>query len=192
VLSEACSAAAGWQRLDARLDVAVNISARQLESSSIVNDVASALTESGLDPGRLVLEVTETAMMHEPDAVVACMTKLKSLGVRISVDDFGTGYSSLSSLRHFPVDVLKIDRSFVESISKSAEDASVVQTLVSLGRTLGLEVVAEGVELVSQLDAVREAGCNLAQGFLLGRPLAREQLDALVVTLVRASSPMAG
>jgi EAL domain-containing protein (putative c-di-GMP-specific phosphodiesterase class I) len=130
--------------------------------------------------------------MHEPDAVVACMTKLKSLGVRISVDDFGTGYSSLSSLRHFPVDVLKIDRSFVESISKSAEDASVVQTLVSLGRTLGLEVVAEGVELVSQLDAVREAGCNLAQGFLLGRPLAREQLDALVVTLVRASSPMAG
>ena len=192
MLSEACSAAAGWQRLDARLDVAVNISARQLESSSIVNDVASALTESGLDPGRLVLEVTETAMMHEPDAVVACMTKLKSLGVRISVDDFGTGYSSLSSLRHFPVDVLKIERSFVESISKSAEDASVVQTLVSLGRTLGLEVVAEGVELVSQLDAVREAGCNLAQGFLLGRPLAREQLDALVVTLVRASSPMAG
>ena len=192
VLSEACHAAAGWQRLDACLDVAVNISARQLESSGIVSDVASALAESGLDPVRLVLEVTETAMMHDPDAVVARMTKLKSLGVRLSVDDFGTGYSSLASLRRFPVDVLKIDRSFVESISKSPEDASVVQTLVSLGRTLGLEVVAEGVEVVSQLDAVREVGCNLAQGFLLGRPLDREQLDALVATLVRATSPVAG
>jgi EAL domain-containing protein (putative c-di-GMP-specific phosphodiesterase class I) len=90
------------------------------------------------------------------------------------------------------VDVLKIDRSFVESISKSPEDASVVQTLVSLGRTLGLEVVAEGVELVSQLEAVREAGCNRAQGFLLGRPLDREQLDVLVATLVRATSSVAG
>ena len=189
VLSEACHAAAGWQRLDACLDVAVNISARQLEASGIVNDVQSALANSGLDPIRLVLEVTETAMMHDHDAVVARMGKLKSLGVRLSVDDFGTGYSSLASLRRFPVDVLKIDRSFIESISKSPEDASVVQTLVSLGRTLGLEVVAEGVELVSQLDAVREAGCNLAQGFLLGRPLDREQLDALVATLVRATSP---
>jgi EAL domain-containing protein (putative c-di-GMP-specific phosphodiesterase class I) len=192
VLSEACHAAAGWQQLDACLDVAVNISARQLESAAIVTDVANALAESGLEPARLVLEVTETAMMHDPDAVVARMTKLKSLGVRLSVDDFGTGYSSLASLRRFPVDVLKIDRSFVESISKSPEDASVVQTLVSLGRTLGLEVVAEGVELVSQLEAVREAGCNRAQGFLLGRPLDREQLDVLVATLVRATSPVAG
>ena len=131
-------------------------------------------------------------MMHDPDAVVARMTKLKSLGVRLSVDDFGTGYSSLSSLRRFPIDVLKIDRSFVESSSNSPEDASVVQTLVSLGRTLGLEIVAEGVELASQLDAVREAGCNSAQGFLLGRPLDREQLDALVATLVRASLLTAG
>ena len=142
--SEACLAAAGWQRLDACLDVAVNISGRQLESGGIVNDVEGALAISSLDPIRLVLEVAETAMMHDPDAVVARMGKLKNLGVRLSVDDFGTGYSSLTSLRRFPVDVLKIDRSFIESISKSSEDASVVQTLVSLGRTLGLEVVAEG------------------------------------------------
>jgi len=192
VLSEACHAAADWQQMEARLDVAVNISARQLESAAIVNDVANALAASGLEPSRLVLEVTETAMMHDPDAVVARMTKLKSLGVRLSVDDFGTGYSSLASLRRFPVDVLKIDRSFVESISKSPEDASVVQTLVSLGRTLGLEVVAEGVELVSQLEAVREAGCNGAQGFLLGRPLDREQLDVLLATLVRATPSVTG
>ncbi len=192
VLSEACRAAAGWQRLGAHLDVAVNLSARELESDGIVTDVAGALGESGLEPARLVLEVTETAMMHEPEAVVARMTKLKSLGVRLSVDDFGTGYTSLSSLRRFPIDVLKIDRSFVESSSNSPEDASVVQTLVSLGRTLGLEIVAEGVELASQLDAVREAGCNRAQGFLLGRPLDREQLDELVATLVRASVPAAG
>ncbi|MGO9961881.1 MAG: EAL domain-containing protein [Acidimicrobiales bacterium] len=192
VLSEACHAAAGWQQMDACLDVAVNISARQLESAAIVNDVANALAESGLEPARLVLEVTETAMMHDADAVVARMTKLKSLGVRLSVDDFGTGYSSLASLRRFPVDVLKIDRSFVESISKSPEDASVLQTLVSLGRTLGLEVVAEGVELVSQLEAVREAGCDRAQGFLLGRPMEREQLDVLIATLVRATSSVTG
>jgi len=192
VLSEACRAAASWQRLGAHLDVAVNLSARELESDGIVTDVAGALAESGLEPAHLVLEVTETAMMHEPDSVVARMTKLKGLGVRLSVDDFGTGYTSLSSLRRFPIDVLKIDRSFVESSSNSPEDASVVQTLVSLGRTLGLEIVAEGVELASQLDAVREAGCNRAQGFLLGRPLDREQLDALVATLVRASVPAAG
>jgi diguanylate cyclase (GGDEF)-like protein len=192
VLSEACRAAAGWHRLGAHLDVTVNLSARELQSDGIVTDVAGALAESGLEPAHLVLEVTETAMMHEPDSVVARMTKLKSLGVRLSVDDFGTGYSSLSSLRRFPIDVLKIDRSFVESSSNSPEDASVVQTLVSLGRTLGLEIVAEGVELASQLDAVREAGCNSAQGFLLGRPLDREQLDALVATLVRASLLTAG
>jgi diguanylate cyclase (GGDEF)-like protein/PAS domain S-box-containing protein len=184
VLSEACRAAAVWQRLGADLDVAVNLSARQLESEGIVADVSAALTESGLPPGRLVLEVTETAMIHDPDAVVDRMTRLKALGARISVDDFGTGYSSLASLRRFPVDVLKIDRSFIKSISRSPEDASVVQALVSLGRTLSLEVVAEGVEMDSQLDAVREAGCSSAQGFLLARPLNEEQLEALLPTLV--------
>jgi diguanylate cyclase (GGDEF)-like protein/PAS domain S-box-containing protein len=187
VLSEACRAAAGWQRLGARLDVAVNLSARQLESDGIVSDVTGALAESGLEPARLVLEVTETVMMHDPNAVVARMTKLKGLGVRLSVDDFGTSYSSLASLRRFPVDVLKIDRPFVESISRSSEDASVVQALVSLGQTLGLEIVAEGVELCSQLDALRQAGCDGAQGFLLGRALDPEQLDALVAKLVRAT-----
>ncbi|MGA3217071.1 MAG: EAL domain-containing protein, partial [Acidimicrobiales bacterium] len=139
----------------------------------------------------LVLEVTETAMMHDPEDVIVRMTKLKTLGVRLSIDDFGTGYSSLASLRRFPVDVVKIDRSFVASASSSPEDASVVQTLVSLGRTLGLEVVAEGVELDSQLDAVRVAGCNSAQGFLLCRPLDKDQLDALLSSIARAPSPAA-
>ncbi|MGA2529032.1 MAG: EAL domain-containing protein [Acidimicrobiales bacterium] len=185
VLSEACSSAAGWARRGVALDLAVNISARQLESDGIVDDVAGALAKSRLDPSQLVLEVTETAMMHDPDAVVARMTKLKSLGLRLSVDDFGTGYSSLASLRRFPVDALKIDRSFVGSVSKSPEDTSVLQTLVSLGRSLGLEVVAEGVELDSQLEAVRKAGCNSAQGFLLSRPLDQEQLSALLATLLR-------
>jgi diguanylate cyclase (GGDEF)-like protein/PAS domain S-box-containing protein len=188
VLSEACGAAAGWARRGLCLDLAVNISARQLESDAIMADVAGVLAKSRLLPSRLVLEVTETAMMHDPDAVVSRMTKLKSLGVRLSVDDFGTGYSSLASLRRFPVDSLKIDRSFVGSVSKSPEDASVLQTLVSLGRGLGLEVIAEGVELDSQLEAVRDAGCNSAQGFLLGRPMDQRQLDALMETLVQAAS----
>jgi diguanylate cyclase (GGDEF)-like protein/PAS domain S-box-containing protein len=189
VLSEACRVAAGWQRQGICLEVAVNLSARQLESDAIVTDVAGALAKSWLDPSHLVLEVTETAMMHNPQAVVDRMSKLKSLGVRLSVDDFGTGYSSLTSLRRFPVDVLKIDRSFVSSVSKSPEDASVLETLVSLGRSLGLEVVAEGVEVDNQLEAVRRAGCNRAQGFLLARPLDQEQLEALIATLVRDSSP---
>ncbi|MGO8723875.1 MAG: EAL domain-containing protein [Acidimicrobiales bacterium] len=191
VLSEACRAAVGWRRLGASLDVAVNISGRQLESDSIMGDVAEALSESGLEASRLVLEVTETAMMHDPEDVIVRMTKLKTLGVRLSIDDFGTGYSSLAFLRRFPVDVVKIDRSFVASASSSPEDASVVQTLVSLGRTLGLEVVAEGVELDSQLDAVRVAGCNSAQGFLLCRPLDKDQLDALLSSIARAPSPAA-
>ncbi|MGO9583751.1 MAG: EAL domain-containing protein [Acidimicrobiales bacterium] len=192
VLSEACRCAAGWQHLGACLDVAVNISARHLESDAIVTDVTRALAESGLHPARLALEITETAMMHDPEAVITRMTKLKTLGLRLSIDDFGTGYSSLASLRRFPVDTLKIDGSFVRSLSKSPEDASVLQTLVSLGRTLGLEVVAEGVESDSQLEAVRAAGCNSAQGFLLSRPLDQEQLEALVGSLVRTTAPASG
>jgi EAL domain-containing protein (putative c-di-GMP-specific phosphodiesterase class I) len=189
VLSEACRAAAGWQRCGTSLDVAVNLSARQLDSDEIVTDVSAALAESGIDPRRLVLEVTEAAMMNDPDAVVALMIRLKRLGVRLSVDDFGTGYSSLASLRRFPVDVVKIDRSFVESISESPEDAAVVQALVSLGRALGLEVIAKGVELESQLEAVREAGCSSAQGFLLARPLDQDQLKGLLVRLAKVALP---
>ena len=185
VLGQACNAAAEWNRQGVKLDVAINMSTHQLEYDEVVGDVALALEQSGLDPARLVLEVTETAMMHSPDVIVERMGALKSLGVRLAIDDFGTGYSSLSSLRRFPVDILKIDRSFVESIAKSPEDASVVQTLVALGRNLSLEVVAEGVELESQLDAVQEAGCDSAQGFLLSRPLEPEKLHALMAALAK-------
>jgi|GEM_PF-1075735 len=180
VLKEACETTAAWNRSGANLDIAVNLSARQLESDEIIMTVSEVLASTGLNPKNLVLEVTETAMMHDAEAVVVRMSKLKSLGIRIAIDDFGTGYSSLAYLRRFPVDVLKIDRSFVISIAESAEDVSVVQTLVALGRTLDLEVVAEGVELESQLNVVEEVGCSGVQGFLLGKPLDYESTQTLV------------
>jgi diguanylate cyclase (GGDEF)-like protein/PAS domain S-box-containing protein len=180
VLNEACETTAGWNRAGANLDIAVNLSARQVESDEIIMTISEVLSTTGLDPKHLVLEITETAMMHDAEAVVGRMAKLKSLGVRIAIDDFGTGYSSLAYLRRFPVDVLKIDRSFIMSLAESAEDVSVVQTLVALGRTLDLEVVAEGVELESQLSVVAEVGCNGAQGFLLGRPLDHASTELLI------------
>ncbi len=180
VLAEACSTTAEWNRSGANLDIAVNLSAKQLESDEIIMTVSEVLSSTGLDPKHLVLEVTETSMMHDAEAVVVRMSKLKSLGVRLAIDDFGTGYSSLAYLRRFPVDVLKIDRSFVISIAESAEDVSVVQTLVALGRTLDLEVVAEGVEFESQLNVVEEVGCSGVQGFLLGRPLDHASTEMLI------------
>ncbi len=174
------STTAEWNRSGANLDIAVNLSAKQLESDEIIMTVSEVLSSSGLDSKHLVLEVTETSMMHDAEAVVVRMSKLKSLGVRLAIDDFGTGYSSLAYLRRFPVDVLKIDRSFVISIAESAEDVSVVQTLVALGRTLDLEVVAEGVEFESQLNVVEEVGCSGVQGFLLGRPLDHASTEMLI------------
>jgi predicted signal transduction protein with EAL and GGDEF domain len=183
VLAEACRAAAGWQKRGVFLDIAVNLSARQLESDGIISDVSRALAESGLDPSRLVLEVTETELMHDPTAVADRITRLKGLGVRFSIDDFGTGYSSLISLRRLPIDGVKIDRSFIAPISESPEDAAMVRTLVSLAKTLGLELIAEGVEHQSQLDALQEAGCTSAQGFLLSPPLDPDHLDAFLTSL---------
>jgi diguanylate cyclase (GGDEF)-like protein/PAS domain S-box-containing protein len=177
VLREACRAAAGWKTDGTPLAVSVNVSTRQLESESLVEDVRAALREGGLDPGRLILEITETTIMRDAGQVADRIGRLKALGVRVAIDDFGTGYSSLSYLRQFPVDVLKIDRSFIASIQDSAEAVAVVRTLVQLGKTLDLEVVAEGIELEAQLDALRREGCDTAQGYLFGRPLDAAHLE---------------
>ncbi|HVA08488.1 MAG TPA: EAL domain-containing protein, partial [Acidimicrobiales bacterium] len=146
VLHEACRQGAAWHSQGHRITVSVNISAIQLERDRIIDDVHSALTTSGFKPAMLILELTETTLMHDVEATVVRLKLLKALGVRLAIDDFGTGYSSLAYLRKFPIDVLKIDQSFVSGIAETKESAAVVHTLVQLGKVLGLETVAEGIE----------------------------------------------
>jgi diguanylate cyclase (GGDEF)-like protein len=176
VLDEACAQAAAWQREGHDLTVAVNVSARQLERAEFVEEVASALRSSELIPGHLTLEITETVLMREPDFTASLLGELKALGVRIAVDDFGTGYSSLAYLRQFPVDSLKIDRTFITGLARSGEAHALTHTLIQLGKALGLETLAEGVEEHDQVHELQLEGCDLAQGFLFARPLSPEAL----------------
>ena len=181
VIQTACEHGATWNRQGHRLAVAVNISARQLERDRIIDDVHGALTASGLDSGMLILEVTETALMDDVRATSARLALLKAIGVRISIDDFGTGYSSLAYLRRFPIDMLKIDQSFVAGIADSSESAAIVHTLVQLGKVLGLEIIAEGIENDDQLARLAAEGVDTGQGFLFARPLDVEALDQLLM-----------
>jgi EAL domain-containing protein (putative c-di-GMP-specific phosphodiesterase class I) len=174
VLREACMEAVSWQGEGRRLSVAVNVSVRQLDTADLIDDVRHALEASGLEPDLLVLEITESTLVTNPSAVAESLNRIKSLGVRIAIDDFGTGYSSLAYLRQFPIDILKIDRAFVDGISSDSAAAALVRSLVDLGRSLSLETVAEGIERVDQADLLRQDGCATGQGFLFARPMARE------------------
>jgi diguanylate cyclase (GGDEF)-like protein len=180
VLERACARGAAWQRDGHRLNIAVNVSARQLERTEFVEEVRSALHHSGLEPAALTLEITETVLMRKPDATVQVLTELKALGVRIAVDDFGTGYSSLAYLRQFPVDLLKIDRTFITGLALSSEAQALAHTLIRLGQALGLQTLAEGVEHREQVRELRREGCDLVQGFLFARPLGPEAVRALL------------
>ncbi len=180
VLDEACREAQLWRSRGHHLAVAVNVSARQLEHPGLGEDVARALESSGLDPAALTLELTETVLARDPVSTSTRLAALRDLGVRIAVDDFGTGYSSLSYLRQFPVDALKIDRSFVSALGGSEEARALVRTLVRLGADLGLEVIAEGIEDDAQLELLRSEGCDTGQGYLLARPLAPGALAELL------------
>jgi EAL domain-containing protein (putative c-di-GMP-specific phosphodiesterase class I) len=190
VLGEACRAAAGWQTRGHMLGVAVNVSARQLESDQLIDDVRDALAASGLEPGALTLEVTETTLMADADAAAQRLGALKELGVRIAIDDFGTGYSSLSYLRQFPADALKIDRSFVRSMTGSRQSTALVHTLVQLGRSLNLETLAEGIEDERQLRTLRREQCDQGQGFLFSRPLNEDQLEEFLRTASLGAPPL--
>jgi diguanylate cyclase (GGDEF)-like protein len=170
-LGEALHAAAGWQDHHPDLMVTVNVSGRQIVDPGFAGDVDAALGRAGLLPDRVVLELTETALVSDFERALACVRNLKDLGVRLAMDDFGTGYSSLSHLRRFPVDLLKIDGSFVRSMAGDARDESLVRAVLGLGRSLGIPTVAEGVETADQLAMLRSNGCELGQGFLLGRPM---------------------
>jgi diguanylate cyclase (GGDEF)-like protein len=183
VLREACRQVKAWQErwpAPAPLTIAVNLSARQLQHPGIVDEVRAALAAAGLDPQSLVLEITETAIMEHLDAAIALLTELRRLGVRLALDDFGTGYSSLSYLQRLPVDILKIDRSFVAGVARSTEDSALARGILTLGQTLGLETVAEGIETAEQLAALRALGCQLGQGYLFARPLGPAAVDALL------------
>jgi diguanylate cyclase (GGDEF)-like protein len=185
VLEQACAQGAIWQGQGHRLNVAVNISGRQLAADRIVDDVARALAESGLDPTRLTLEMTETSLMFELEEALPQLSMLKAVGVKMAIDNFGTGYSSLAYLRQFPIDILKIDRSFVADMANSAEAAALVHTLVRLGKVLDLETVAEGIETVAHLSQSRAEEIDTGQGFLVSRPI-----DASAVTRLVDGPPL--
>jgi EAL domain-containing protein (putative c-di-GMP-specific phosphodiesterase class I) len=181
VLREACRCAQAW-RQDSRaahLGLRVNLSARQFERPDVIDTVGAALEWSGLPPAALCLEITETVLMGNAPAALATLTALKALGVGLAIDDFGIGYSSLAYLKRFPVDTLKIDRSFVEGLGADPIDLPIVQAVMSLGKTLGLAVVAEGVDRPLQEQTLRALGCERVQGFLYSPGLPADQVPSL-------------
>lgn len=174
ILEEACRQAREWQTqygYDEQLYISVNIASRQFQESSLLEDIKSALEISGLAPQSLILEITETTMLKNTDTTLKKLTELKSLGVRLAVDDFGTGYSSLSYLQRFPVDILKIDKSFIDKIANGKEGAAVAKAIITMSETLQLKTIAEGIESLGQQTELQNLGCELGQGFHFAEPL---------------------
>ena len=167
VLRTACEAAASWS---SPLKVSVNVSPVQLMNSSLTDTVVTILRTTGLDPYRLDLEITESDVFNENTRSLEILSQLRELGVQISIDDFGTGYSSLSRLSYFPFDKIKIDRSFVINIPDQKDDLDIVRLIISMGKSLHMRIVAEGVETEEQLESLRKLGCDLVQGYLIGKP----------------------
>ena len=196
VLKTACRQAAEWERQGRNLRLSVNLSARQLSERGLVQTVQDALDETGLSPHSLDLELTESALVSQGEAAVERLTELRALGLSISIDDFGTGYSSLAYLRRFPLDVLKVDRSFVAGLSgtdkRARQDQAVVRAIIDMAHALDLEVVAEGIETASQRDTLRQLGCDYMQGFFYSPPITSERLETLLPPrLLPAREPQA-
>jgi diguanylate cyclase (GGDEF)-like protein len=178
VLLEACRQAAAWHRRGQITRMSVNVSARQLDADGIVDDVRHALVMSGLPAANLTVEITETSLMRNTKNAQRQLMALKSLGVLIAIDDFGTGYSSLAYLQQFPVDSLKIDRSFISGMAKSSEGDALLHTLMQLGKALNLETLAEGIEEPGQLEQLQSEKCDVGQGFLFAKPLPADEIEA--------------
>jgi diguanylate cyclase (GGDEF)-like protein len=194
VLEQACHTAAAWQQSypDVEpLSIAVNISGRQLEAEDFSRFVAEVIRDSGLPPASLVLELTETALVDDPARAAADLGRLRELGVRLAIDDFGTGYSSLAYLSQFPVDILKIDRSFVSTITEADHRSAIVRGMLELARTLGLETIAEGVDSAIQRDRLRAERCDMAQGYLYARPLDHAEAELELMRTVAAQREQA-
>jgi EAL domain-containing protein (putative c-di-GMP-specific phosphodiesterase class I) len=158
----------------------VNLSAGQVRYPGLLRDVGSALSESGLAPGSLILEMTETTLLEDAQTTVTVLEQLRALGARLAIDDFGKGYSSLSYLKRLPMDLLKIDRSFVAGFGQDPRDTTIAESIVSLAHALGLQVIGEGVENAEQLERLRSMGCDLAQGYHIARPLPAEEVESLL------------
>jgi diguanylate cyclase (GGDEF)-like protein len=191
VLTEACQQAARWQARGHHIGLAVNFSARQLEHAGLLGDIRRAIADSGIDPAQLMVEITETAIMRDADATAARLRSVRELGVRIAIDDFGTGYSSLAYLSQFPVDLLKIDRSFVAAIAESPEGGALTHMLVELGKTLGLETLAEGIECETQYARLQAEQCDSGQGFLVAEPLDADELGQFLDERVADAAALA-
>ncbi len=179
VLDHACRQAAAWKAEGRELGISVNVSAYQLSQVEFASDVRRALEESGIEPSSLTLEVTETTIMRDVAAACERLAEVKALGVRIAIDDFGTGYASLSHLQRLPVDILKVDRTFVAALSDGGQSRELLEAILGVAQALSLTVIAEGIETRSQMSTIQEMGCELAQGFLIGRPSPAEVLDTL-------------
>jgi diguanylate cyclase (GGDEF)-like protein len=171
VLHEACRQAVQWHEAGHRVGIAVNVAARQLDRDAFVEEVREAIELTGIDPAALTLEITETTIMSNAEETAERLAAVKDLGVRVAIDDFGTGYSSLAYLQRFPVDALKIDRSFITRLREDADGQTLIKTLVQLGKSLSIETLAEGIEQEQELSLLREESCDTGQGFLFARPL---------------------
>jgi diguanylate cyclase (GGDEF)-like protein len=180
VLLEACRQGVRWRDAGYPIGIAVNVSARQLDTDEFVADVERTLRETGLDAGSLTVEITETALMRDAEQTAKRLAAIKELGVRIAIDDFGTGYSSMAHLQHFPVDALKIDRSFVAQMAHNQEGETILQTLVQLGNALSIETLAEGIEQAHELSLLQGEKCDSGQGFLFARPLDAADTEAFL------------
>ncbi|MEA5446228.1 EAL domain-containing protein [Gammaproteobacteria bacterium AB-CW1] len=186
VLEEACRHAHLWQaRTDEDFYISVNLSVGQFDTGQLVEDVRTTLEEHQVAPERLVLEITESLVMNDPEHHIALLRELKALGLRLALDDFGTGYSSLSYLRQLPIDILKLDRQFVRNVASSKEEAAIARATITMAAEIGLTVVAEGVETQEQLRWLLQQDCHLVQGFFFSKPLSDEELEKLI-TLPRS------
>jgi EAL domain-containing protein (putative c-di-GMP-specific phosphodiesterase class I) len=190
VLEDACRRAHAWHLACAPeppITISVNLSARQFMQADLVEEVARALWESRLEPSTLKLEITESVLMRDIDGTIDKLWALKDLGVQLAIDDFGTGYSSLSYLKRFPVDTLKIDRSFVSGLGQDSNDTAIVRSVVALAKSLNLAVTGEGIETSEQLGQLQALGCDRGQGYLFAKPLDVAEIDLLLTRSTPAS-----
>lgn len=184
VIREACRQNKAWQDTGlSPINVSVNLSSRQFRSESLISSVCLALTESQLEPRYLEMELTESLLVDNTENAIALMHTLKNLGIALSIDDFGTGYSSLSYLKRFPINCLKIDRSFVTDLANNTKDAAIIEAISALAHNLGIGCVAEGVEDINQVQLLQKYGCTELQGYFYSQPVNADQLGEVITRL---------